>query len=193
MCNPTKKLKPTSKLKWAAILADEYLIEDFTLKTFIKAEVCNTKLLSKLINKLQEIYPMNNTYRYKRVKKLLNDKEPSGESKIGKFEVLLTEKENFKGLPETLDDLLRNVEAIELPTDKVLTRKQFDVVSRNFWPCSFHFNKYLESLIDRTYFESTANTQIVDMCDTYARLVVKLANFKGTQSAAIVVDPRENR
>ncbi len=181
MCNPAKKLKPNKKLNWTAILADEYLIENFTLKAFMKAEVCDNKLLSSLISRLQDIYPMNNNYRYKRVKKLSD-----------KFEVLLTEKENFNELPDEFNDKLKNVIQIELPTDKVLTKKQFDLVSKRFWPCSFHLNKYLESLIDKTFFESKLNYQLTDACDTYARLAVKLAVLNKSSSAAIVVDPRSN-
>ncbi len=181
MGTPAKRLKPNNKLRWTAILADEFFIENFTLKTFMKAEVCDNKLLSSLITKLQDIYPMNNNYRYKRVKKLSD-----------KFEVLLTEKENFTDLPKEFDGKLKNVSKIELPTDKVLTKKQFDLVSKSFWPCSFHFNKYLESLIDKTFFESASNSRLIDACDTYARLVLKLAVFNKSKSAAIVVDPRSD-
>ena len=174
MPNPAKKLKPTTKLTWTAILADEYLVEKFNLKTFVKADVTNNQLLSKIIAQLTDLYPISD-YRYKRVRKVQD-----------KFEILLTEKEKFTQLTGDLASQLVNVSEIELPTDRVLTRRQFDAVSKQFWPLSFHLNKYLESLIDRTFFNGVTG----DRCDEYARLALRLAAFNKAKSAAIIVDPR---
>lgn len=175
MSNPAKKLKTKGKLNWSAILADEYLVEKFSLKTFLKADVTSNKLLSKIIAQLTDLYPISD-YKYKRVRKVQD-----------KFEILLSEKEKFSALPGDLASQLVNVSEIELPTDRVLTRKQFDAVSKQFWPLSFHLNKYLESLIDRTFFFNGGNSH---KWDNYSRLALKLAVFNKAKSAAIVVDPR---
>lgn len=188
MSSIAKKPKIDAKLKWTAILADEYFVDKFTCKSFMKAEIHDNKLLSSLINKLQEIYPLS-SYKFKRVKKV---ERKTGETQ-DKYEILLSEKVEYNGLPENLRQTLFNVSDVNLPIDKILTKKQFDIVSKTFWPCSFHLNKYIESLIDQSFFQSKLNTQLVESCDFYARLALKLAVFKKAKTAAIIVDPRTDR
>ena len=179
MCSSSaKRFRSTDKLSWSSVLADEYLVDKFNLKTFLKADVTNNKLLSKLISQLSELYPLNE-YKYKRVRK-------SNASQNNSFEILVSEKDKFTSMPNELADQLVNLREVELPVDKVLTRKQFDLVSTHFWPLSFHLNKYLESLIDKTFFNGAASHKF----DVYARLALKLAVFNKAKSAAIVVDPR---
>ena len=177
----TKRLKISDTLKWKPILSNDYSILKFNLKKFIIADVSDSKNLSYLVTKLQNVYPLlNDVNKYKRVRKLDNNK----------FEVLVCEKDDYKGFSDDMYSHLLNVRELDLPIDKILTKKQFDLVSKSYWPMAFHMNKHIESLLDQSYF--TKNESMCLKIDYYARLVVELALYFRSKSAALIVNPKND-
>jgi len=180
MSSACKRLKINDVIRWKPILANEYLLNEFTFRKFMIAEIKDAKQVSQVIQKLHQVYPLSEQFRYKRVRKLLDNK----------FQILLCLKEAFTGLPSDIEDNLDCVHEIDLPINKVLTRKQYESVSKTYWPLSFHLDKYVESLLDRTYFSK--NESIMQTYDFYARLVLELAEHFKSPSAALIVDPRND-
>ena len=181
MSTPAKRLKVRDALKWTSVLSDDYFIEKFELQSYLKAEVVDYKKISFLVDKLQLIYPLSDK-PFKRVRQV--DQENK------KFEILLTCKHKFTNLPENLEPFLTNITEINLPMNKILTKKQFDLVSRNHWPMSFHVDKYIESLIDTSYM--TKNSNLFFKSEFYLRKAIELAMSNESCSAAIIVDPRSD-
>lgn len=178
-----KRLKLSDCIKWNAILPDEFLNTVFTLNTFMIADVKDNKKLSLLINLLQQVYPLTNQNKFKRVRKLESlDKSV--------MQVLLCPKETFKGLSNGLGDNLENLSEIDLPIDKILTRKQYDLVVKNHWPVNFHLDKYIESLLDKSFMQK--NESLMLKHDFYSRLTLELAQFSKSTSAVLIVDPRSD-
>jgi tRNA-specific adenosine deaminase 3 len=180
MSSACKRLKLNDAIRWKPILANEYLLSEFTFKKFMIAEIKDAKKVSKVIEKLHQVYPLSEQFRYKRVRKLLDNK----------FQILLCLKDAFTGLPSDLEESLDSVNEIDLPINKILTKKQYESVSKTYWPLSFHLDKYIESLLDRTYFSK--NESVVQTYDFYARLVLELAEHFKSCSAALIVDPRND-
>jgi tRNA-specific adenosine deaminase 3 len=188
MSSACKRIKLKENIKWSPILAKEYLNTDFKFKQFLIADVNDVKKLSFAVSKLQEIYPLTDITKFKRVKKLIPTTQELEANNKAKFQILLCPKENYKGLPNEFDDVLVNVNELDLPVDKILTKKQFEIVSKKFWPISFHLDKYIESLLDRSYFNKVSNE--LAKYDFYARITLELAEYFKSRSAALVVDPR---
>ena len=117
-----------------------------------------------------------NDCKFKRVKKVLNDGN--------KFEILLTVKELYKGIPEQFETTLSDISEI----DKIVTKEQCNLVQQ-YWPISFHLNKYIESLLDGSFMSN----DLTRKCDLYARLVLNLAKYYKCTSAAIIFDPIKGR
>ena len=174
----TKRLKISNPIKWLPILSDEYTNKTFIFKTYMKASVVDNKKISFLVEQLHQLYPLTDS-KFKRVRKLLTE--------TNKFEILLTQKESFNGVPDHFSSSISNISEIELPIDKILTREQFNIVSK-YWPISFHLNKYIESLLDNSF--TINDKEIALKCDRYARLSLNLAKLNKSKSAAIIVDPR---
>lgn len=174
----TKRLKVSNSIKWLPILGDEYSNKTFTFKTYMKASIVDNKKISNLVEQLHQLYPLSDT-KFKRVRKLLTE--------TNKFEILLTQKDAYKGVPDHFSSSLSDIGEIELPTDKILTKEQFNIVSK-YWPISFHLNKYIESLLDNSLMSSEKNVH--HKCDMYVKLALNLAKLNKSSSAAIIVDPR---
>ena len=181
MCSSAKRLKlDNNKLKWNAVLADEFVTTKFSYVTFLKAQVIDNKMISFLVESLNQLHSLSHL-KFKRIKKLL-----AAPSSPPTFELLISAKNDFKPLPANLNDMLTNLSEIELPVNNILTKEQFEIVSKQYWPVSFHLNKYIESLLDQSYF----NKQVLDKLDFYSKLALHMAVFKQSRSAAIIVDQR---
>jgi tRNA-specific adenosine deaminase 3 len=163
-------------------LSKEYTNTDFTLKPFIIANVKDNRRLSHIIQSLQNVYPLSDQIRYKRVRKL-EDSNP-------RFEILIAIKNEFKGLSDELCKDLENVRELELPIDKILTKKQYDLTTKQYWPISFHMDKYIESLLDKSFMNK--NDDLMIKFDYFMRLALDLAKFFKTISAAVLVDLKSN-
>ena len=111
----------------------------------MKASIVDNKKISNLVEQLHQLYPLSDT-KFKRVRKLLTE--------TNKFEILLTQKDAYKGVPDHFSSSLSDIGEIELPTDKILTKEQFNIVSK-YWPISFHLNKYIESLLEQQQLQLT--------------------------------------
>jgi len=77
-----KRLKINDSLKWYPILSSEYFNKNFTFKTYMKASVEDNKKISFLVEKLQQLYPLNDS-KFKRVKKL--DQESNEKIHLNKY------------------------------------------------------------------------------------------------------------
>ncbi|CAF0846603.1 unnamed protein product [Brachionus calyciflorus] len=179
MSSVCKKIKLSETIKWKPILADEYLNTNFQLKKFVIADIKEPQKISKIVHKLQESYPNYHT-KFKRIRKLDQDK---------KFQIILCEKESFSGLSSELEEILCNMTDKDLPVDDILTRKQFEIVSKKYWPINFHLNKHIESLLDNSFMK---NESEMLKHDFYIRLILDLTKFKKSNSGVLIVDPRSD-
>lgn len=179
MSSSCKKIKLQQTIRWKPIIADEYLATNFNLKKFLIADIKDNKKVSFLVSKLTDLYPISSyDPKFKRIRKSQS-----------KLQIILTEKDNFKNLPKEIEDILDNLIEIELPINKILTRKQFELVSNKYWPINFHLNKYVESLIDLSFMK---NESEIMKHDFYSRLVLELGQSKKSYSAALIIDPRSD-
>jgi tRNA(Arg) A34 adenosine deaminase TadA len=184
-----KRLKTKELMKWTPILSTEYTNTTFTLKPFMIADVKDNKLLSTLIVQLQKAYPFSDQLRYKRVRKV--DLLAADETKqISNFQVLLTSKDEFHGLPPEIEANLLNLREYELPIDRILTRRQYDLATKNYWPLQFHLDKNIESLLDGSFM--TKKSDLMTKYDYFACLALDLARFFDSKSAAVLVDLKTN-
>ena len=182
----SKRLKSKDFLKWDPVLADEYLKRsDFKMSTYVVAEITDCKKLSFLIDALQIKYPLEDK-KFKRVRQV-----PNTGAGVKKFEILVAVKADFGDLPEEIASLLGAQRELDLPEDKIYTREQFEIVSKTYWPVSFHADKYIESLLDKS-FVNKARELFQVQSDHYMRLAVKLAQYHRAASAAVIVDPRSD-
>lgn len=180
MLGGAKRLKTSKLISWQPILNDDYLRTEFHLEPYMVADIRDKKQTTTLIKDIQEIYPLES--QFKRVRAIGKDL----------LQILITEKKHFKGLGNDLESKLTNLSEIKLPTDRILTRKQFDLVTASYWPIQFHPDKRIESMLDRTSFEKTEEKLII-RSDYYSRLVAELAQFYGSTSAALIVDPQRDK
>ncbi|RMZ94248.1 putative inactive tRNA-specific adenosine deaminase 3, partial [Brachionus plicatilis] len=139
----------------------------------------NNKKVSYLVNKLTDLYPVSGyAPKFKRIRK-----------SNSKLQIILSEKDKFGDLPDDIKNILDNFIEIELPVDKILTKKQFEIVSSKYWPINFHLNKYVESLLDLSFMKNEC--EILNH-DFYSRLVLDLSETKKSHSAALIVDSRND-
>lgn len=178
-----KRLKTRELIKWTPVLSPQYTNLVFTLEPFMVANVKEKKSLSEIVSQLQSLYPLDDRIKFKRVRKLDNEKAPS-------FQVLLCPKQYYKGLPDGLSQKLDDVREVELPADPILTRAQYDLTTKNYWPLQFHLDKHVESLLDRSFM--TKNPDLMLNYDMFTRIALDLAKFFNTHSAALVVDLKTN-
>ena len=190
MSSACKRIKLSETIKWEPILAKEYLSTQFTLKKFLVADINDAKKVSGVIEKLHQLYPLADYYaKFKRVRNQSYATIPVADAKPkSKFQVLICPKEGFTGLPSDLEPILTNLSEVDLPIDKILTKKQYELVNKTYWPMSFHLNKYIESLLDKT--KSFFTDEQLIRFDFYARMTLELAKSANKCAAALVVDPR---
>ena len=190
MSSACKRLKLNQTIKWNPILAKEYLNTNFVLKTFLIGDINDPKKLSSIIARLHESYPLKDYYaKFKRVKSINFLKKEQAVDK-SKFQILLCPKEAFTGLPSDLEKIVTNLTELDLPVDKILTKKQYEIVNKTYWPMSFHLDKYIESLLDQSkkFFSDEQSLKY----DFYMRMALEFAESMKSISAALVVDPRND-
>lgn len=185
----TKRLKSSKLISWQPILSDDYLrTEPFRLEPFVVADIKDTKQTSALIKELHEAYPFDNQpNQYKRVRGVSGVK---GSSSL--LQIIISEKKHFKGLTNELESKVANVTELKLPVDRILTRKQYELVVANYWPIQFHPDKRVETLLDRKTFEKVEEKLLI-RSDFYSRLVADLAQFYKSPAAALIVDPKKDK
>ena len=179
-----KRLKTRDILKWNPIISSEYTNTEFILKPFMVADVKDYKTLSYLIAKLQQSYPLGDHIKYKRVRKI--EPESNSVEKKSSFQILIAPKEDFKGVSNEIAPNLMNIREFELPIDKILTRTQYDIASKKYWPLQFHLDKHIESLLDKSFMSE--NDDLFVKYDFYSQLALDLAKFFNSKSAAVLVD-----
>ena len=190
MSSICKRIKLNQTIKWNPILAQEYLNTNFKFRKFLIGDIKNPKELSNVVAKLHEIYPLKDFYsKFKRVRNV-NFSKSSDPNEHKYFQVLISLKEEFVGLSNELEDTITNVSEYDLPIDKILTKNQYELVNKTYWPMSFHLDKHIESLLDKNY-GFLSNEQKFKY-DFYMRVALELAESLRTSSAALVVDPRKD-
>lgn len=188
MSSACKRIKLNQTIKWNPILAQEYLNTSFTFRKFLIGDIKEPKKLSNVVAKLHEIYPLKDYYaKFKRVKNL-NFSKSTDTNEHKSFQILLCPKDEFFGLPKELEGILTDLNEYELPIDKILTKKQYELVNKTYWPMSFHLDKHIESLLDQNdkFFSDEQKLKY----DFYMRVTLELAESLKVSSAALFVDPR---
>ena len=195
MSKRVKLSEAATLMRWRPLLADEYLRshDQFSLGKFMVGDIVDIKAIAPLVARLQHIYPTTvptaNGPRFKRIRKV-------GTGALAHFQVLLGARDLYKPAGELanaddaalLSRCVANVREVDLPVDKVLTRRQYEAVSTLYWPVQYHCDKRVESLLDGSYFE--LERAAAQRHDLYARCVLALARHFDVASAALAVDPR---
>jgi len=149
-----KKLKLESVWNLKAVL-DKAITCDIPKVQVVKAQVANIKQTSALVKKLNEVLPLPSLQHTKRVKSV-----KSGDGPV--IEILLCLAKDCD-----IDNMGRNLTALGVDTQSLtgeftlasvavrapLTRIQFTALrdSPDYWPCNFHEDKYMESLVNQTH------------------------------------------
>jgi len=126
-------------IKWYPILASEFYLTEFPKKTFYIATVNDKSKIPILLSHFNQVSPIHE-YSFKRVR----NKKIENEDQIA--DILISESDKLKEIPNDLDKYLTDLRQIELPCYNPKTRSQFSLISKE-WPISFHFDKEIEILI----------------------------------------------
>lgn len=170
-----------------AVLSDE-LIHPQKLKAVIIGSISCKKNITSVISILSRILPMDEKFKFlKRVGTHLGDKPVviiSCSMTFDEAEDALVSSKN-ELLSAGLEFPLRQYEMI---CDPPATRAQFEV-TRALWPCHFHEDKNLESLLSKSRPDIWGQDNFLRRMD-YIKSAISLAFDKSSCSAAVVVDPQ---
>lgn len=148
---------PSKPWKLRAVLGDVATLP-IPLVPALAAQISDKKLTSKLIKKLNEVLPLPNLQHLKRVKSVKEGSET-------RIYLLLWSIDNHCDIDDTLvrnklADAGIDVAAFSrvfrrehVAKFAPLTRTQFEELKSqaSYWPCNFHEDKYLESLVTSTH------------------------------------------
>ena len=154
--NTTKAKRP--KLEWEikAILHPDLESEELPLVQAWMAVIDNKKNISKAVLWLSQNFPLPQSFLFlKRV-------QPFKDANKAHIIVAVDQRPlNYNPPPSSDNDghekscttsifgLSRELISIEIPSRAPLTRQEFSK-ARDFWPCHFHEDKRLESVLNRT-------------------------------------------
>jgi len=195
---PLKKCKiedhtfPLKPWKLRAVLGDTTTLP-VPLVPALAAQIVDKKLTSKLIRKLNEVLPLPNLQHLKRVKSVKEGTET-------RIYLLLWSLDNHCDIDNTLISNKLTDAGIDVAAfspafrrENVakfapLTRSQFEGLKSqvSYWPCNFHEDKYLESLITASHelwSQDNRNAQAEHM---------QRALQSGPKGGGVVVDPSTN-
>lgn len=182
----TKRMKKDTEWTVRAVLPD-YVTQDPKLQKVVVGIVAEKRRITSVVSAFSRILPLPEKFRFlKRVKTIDNEKPlilVSCEKSLDDVEKQLS---SFKDelVQAGLEFPLRQHEIFCQPP---LTRSHFEIVKK-VWPCHFHEDKNLESLIHQTRPDIWKEKEFKFKIDTIEK-VMDLA--KGSMgSAAIVVDPK---
>lgn len=172
----SKRQKLLSTWKIRPILSNEITSNKIeTVKVFIDT-IIERKMTSKIVKNLNDIAPVSFLTHLKRVNNnriiliLANDLQPNecvSELKQKGFDFI-----GLSGHPMIL----------EVPKSMPKTHLQ-NTLARQFWPCNFHPDKQIESLLSNTYFSQLQLSKF----ENFMRLALTCA--EDVCSGAVVVDP----
>lgn len=179
----SKKSRIDDRWTLKAVLAD---VATYSLPTVavVSAEVADPKQTSSLVRKLNEMLPLPSLQHVKRVKSVKDCDNTrifiliclsSDFDSIGSVDQHLTDIGISKS---TLAKELKQVEVAALPPT---TRKQFDRLrsAPDYWPCNFHEDKYIESLVNQTHELWSVESRLRQ--ETHMRRAITLGTSRTTQ------------
>lgn len=174
----TAKRIESDLIKWLPILSDEILTTNLKYHFYYVTNIKNRHQTQIIVKRLNEIYPLIDS-PFKRIKATKVE---------NKLEVLVArDDEKFNGIPSDIQDHVNDIYKIELPENKIITRKQYEKAAE-CWPLIFRENHYLESLLNDKFNDSSINREL-ESHDFYSRLVFRLSNQNSNKSATLIVDP----
>lgn len=149
-----KKLKLESSWNLKAVL-DKAITCDIPKVQVVKAQVSNIKQTSALVKKLNEVLPLPTLQHTKRVKSVKIDNKPVIHILLCLAKDCDTDKicHRLTDLGVDTDSLTGEFTLTSVAVSAPLTRTQFNKLKEDedYWPCNFHEDKYLESLVTQTH------------------------------------------
>jgi len=193
---PLKTVDPSYPLKpWKlrAVLGDAANLP-VPLVPALAAQISDKKLTSKLIKKLNEVLPLPSLQHLKRVKSVKDGTETriylllwSIDDHCDIDDTLVSNKLTEAGIDVAAFSRVFRCENVAKFAP--LTRTQFEELksqAASYWPCNFHEDKYLESLVTSTHdLWAPDNRQI--QAEHMQR-----ALLAGPEGGGVVVDPSTN-
>ena len=147
------------------------------------AVISDKKNISKAVQWLGQTFPLPSSFLFlKRV-------QPSKEENKAHVIVALDQRPlNYD--PKALG-LSKDLVSVEVPSRPPLTRQQF-LEARELWPCHFHEDKRLESVLNRTLKDIWGDSQM----ERHFQNMTQTMDFKAqnnAKAAAIAFDPTKTR
>ena len=177
----------TNEWKIRPILPDTS-IRDPVLQTAIVGTISEKRQISKVVLALGRILPLEKQFQF--LKRVNN-------SSTGKALILVSVTDDLDSVTKQVNPHLEALleaglefplKRSELFCDAPLSRKQFDIV-RSTWPCHFHEDKNLESLLNQTRPNIWSEKSFKKHIERIEKTIELAQKCSDEQSAAIVVDP----
>ncbi|CAK1548993.1 unnamed protein product [Leptosia nina] len=196
---PIKKIKPStnmtinfylnevtsSKTPLKVVLNDD-ISESLPLIEVYTGHIQNPKDISKTVLLLNEKLPIKELQHLKRVKKqdiFLCPITYTNE---------MTIQEYLKSLDDSFADIFDSFAVIHVPKQPPKLKKQFED-TKEYWPCNFHPDKYLEKLFSDNFFtqeESNMHRKYMYIALLNAKwYVMNDASIHDVPNVTLVVDP----
>ena len=186
--NTTTSKAKRPKIEWEikAILHPDLETEELPLIQAWLAVIDNKKNISKAVLWLSQNFPLPQSFLFlKRV-------QPFKDENKAHIIVAVDQRPlNYDPPDEGMLGLSRELISIEIPSRPPLTRQEFSK-ARAFWPCHFHEDKRLESVLNRTLKDVWG-----DLCmEIHCQNMVETLDLKvrsKAKVAAIAFDPITTR
>jgi len=190
---PAAKRLKFSKWRLRAVLADA-ATERLPMVEVLTVEVEDPRQTSALVRKLSEVLPLPTLQHIKRVKSVkFSDKT--------RIFLLLCCSSSFPdasllaphlaGLGvDTSHLVLDDISTVKVAGVPPSTRRQYDLLRREegYWPCNFHEDKYLESLVNETHELWSEDNRARQ--ERHMETAMRLGGCGGSGcSGGVVVDP----
>ena len=182
----TKRMKP-DEWRIRPVLPD-ISIRDPDLRPVVVGTISEKRFISKVMSVLSKHLPLDKEFQH--LKRVNNTGAKSDRALI-----LISVSEDLDQVMESLNPYVEELtgsglefplKKMELYCDPPLSRHQFDKI-RSVWPCHFHEDRNLESLLNRTRPDVWSEKMFQRHVDKIQRLLLKICD--DTKSVALVVDP----
>ena len=175
-----KKIRLDHEIGWfiEAITADS-LSEPFVpcASAFVGL-VKDKKNLSDILRRIGEKYTIKDNYDVRHLKRIRRNDD-------GSFHVLICVKEEYVLPPLKTDDggIFDEILTLDVPTGPLKTRAQYNY-ARRMWPCKFHEDKHLESLLREQWTDIWGDTARFDH-------ISRIRSLCG--ASAFLIDPKNDK
>lgn len=181
----TNQCNYTNKVTLYPILPDDLSGDTPLVKVYVD-EIVNPKDISKVVVSINSTIPAPDLLHLKRIKNRCVLLFPQTLCEFEEVHQHLT-KQNFD--TSVLANKVQIVSVAEIPPK---IKRQYEKANK-LWPCNFHSNKYLETLVSNKLF---------DVCDMklhecYMRVAINIAKtaaekYDSKRVGAVVLDPKIN-